>query len=317
MFIRSQPGIDSRPSRRYPLAFVNTILPVFLIFGLGYLLGRLRGVEIRILVDIVLFILVPALIFSRLVSNPVSLAEAGQISLYALALCAVMYVIGAAFARAMRLPRLDRYALLLSVVTMNMANYGLPVVEFAVGPHAVSYAVVLVLAINVVQVTVGVYLAAAGRLSPKQAFMSIFRLPLIYAFIAAFAVLGFGITVPDPVMRPIVMLGDAAIPAGLLVLGVQLTRVHLGGAWINVGAIALTRLVLSPLVGMGLAFLLGITGDMRATLVIEAAMPTAINAGLLAIEFDTKPEFVAGAILVTTLISAATLSVLITLLGGG
>ena len=317
MFIRSRRDIDSRRSRRYPLAFISIIFPVFLISGLGYLLGRLRGMETKTLVDIVLFLLVPALIFSRLVNNPVTLVQAGQISIYALALCALMYLIGAVFARAMRLPRLDRYALLLSVVTMNMANYGLPVVEFAVGPDAVSYAVVLVLAVNIVQVTVGVYLAAAGRLSPKQAIMSIFRLPLIYAFVAAFVVLGFGIEVPDPIMRPMVMLGDAAIPAGLVVLGVQLTRVHLGNAWKNVGVITVTRLVISPLVGLGLVFLLGITGDMRLTLVIEAGMPTAINAGLLAIEFDTKPEFVAGAILVTTLASAVTLSALITLLGAG
>jgi len=290
---------------------------VFLIFGLGYLLGRLRGIDAKTLVDIVLFLLVPALIFSRLVNNPITMADAGKIALYAVVLCAAMYLVGALFARSMSLSRVDRYALLLSVVTMNMANYGLPVVEFAVGPHAVSYAIVLVLSVNIVQSTVGVYLAAAGRLSPRQAVLSVFRLPLIYSFAAAFAVLALGITVPEPVMRPLTLLGDAAIPTGLVVLGIQLTKVRLAGAWKNLCAIGVTRLIISPAIGLLLAFALGITGDMRLTLVIEAGMPTAINAGLLAIEFDTKPEFVAGAILVTTVASAVTLSALLMWLGVG
>ena len=46
-------------TRSGPLPFVTTILPVFLIFGLGYLLGRLRGIDAKTLVDIVLFLLVP------------------------------------------------------------------------------------------------------------------------------------------------------------------------------------------------------------------------------------------------------------------
>jgi malate permease and related proteins len=263
-----------------------------------------------------LYLFTPALIFSRLVANPVSLFDAGRIAIYGWVLCALMYVIGYACTRAMGMNRLDRYAVLLSVVLLNAANYGLPVVEFAVGPHAISYAAVFILAVNIVQSTVGVYLAAAGRRSPWQSLVSVFRIPLAYAFILAFIIRGLSIEIPVTLMRPLMLLGDAAIPVAMVILGIQLTKVKIGGAWKYLTAIVWMRLLISPVIGILLAMALGIHGDMRYALILEAGMPTAVNAGLLAAEFDTKPEFVTGAIMVTTLASAVTLSVIMALFGG-
>ena len=286
-------------------------------FGLGYLLGRLRGAQSKTLVDMALFLFTPSLIVSRLLANPISLLDSGRIALYTFAMMGGVYLLGAIVAKVQRLSRLERYSLLLTTVTMNAANYGLPVVEFAVGKHAISYAAVFVLAANIVQSTVGVYLAAAGRRSMFQSILSVFRLPLAYAFIAAFLIRWLDLMLPEPILRPLMLLGDAAIPVAMVILGIQLTKVHVGGAWKDLATISLLKLVCAPLIGIGLTVALGIGGDMRMALILEAGMPTAVNAGLFAVEFDTKPQFVAGAILVTTLLSAITLSVLISLFGGG
>jgi len=287
------------------------------VFGLGYLLGRLRGAQSKTLVDMALFLFTPSLIVSRLLANPISLLDSGRIALYTFAMMGGVYLLGAIVAKVQRLSRLERYSLLLTTVTMNAANYGLPVVEFAVGKHAISYAAVFVLAANIVQSTVGVYLAAAGRRSMFQSILSVFRLPLAYAFIAAFLIRWLDLMLPEPILRPLMLLGDAAIPVAMVILGIQLTKVHVGGAWKDLATISLLKLVCAPLIGIGLTVALGIGGDMRMALILEAGMPTAVNAGLFAVEFDTKPQFVAGAILVTTLLSAITLSVLISLFGGG
>ena len=164
------------------------------------------------------------------------------------------------------------------------------------------------------QATVLIYLAAAGRMSAMDAVKSVFRIPMLYAFILGIAVGQMGWRIPEPVWMPLDMLGKAAIPVALVILGVQLTKVQLGGAWRDLVSVSVIRLAISPLLALGLAMLMGLSGELRTVLVLEAAMPSAVNAGLLAAEFDTKPEFVAGAILVTTVLSAATLSVLIGLL---
>ena len=48
--------------------------------------------------------------------------------------------------------------------------------------------------------------------------------------------------------------------------------------------------------------------------VLEASLPTAVNMVLYWLEFDARPGFVAGVVVVTTLLSLATLALLLTLL---
>ena len=310
------PG-HSRP-REASLAFFTIILPIFAVFGLGYLLGRLRGADSRTLVGMAIYLFVPALVFTKTAEKSFSLYEAGGILLFSFASTALVYLITALAARIMRVDRVQRYALLLGTVSMNGVNFGLPVVQFAVGDDALPYAAIFITGASLIQATVLVYLAAAGRHSVRQSLASIFRIPIVYAFIAGMAISigGFHDAIPGPVMMPFRVLADAAVPVGMVILGMQLTRVRLDGEWRSMGTIALIRLVISPLIGIGLAALLGFEGKLRSAVILETAMPTAVNAALLAAEFDTKPSFVAGTVLVTTLLSALTLTVLIPLLVG-
>jgi predicted permease len=46
-------------------------------------------------------------------------------------------------------------------------------------------------------------------------------------------------------------------------------------------------------------------------------MPTAVNMVLYSLEFDARPQFVAGTVVITTLLSILTLTVLLTMMGVG
>ena len=60
----------------------------------------------------------------------------------------------------------------------------------------------------------------------------------------------------------------------------------------------------------------GFEGAARNVAVLQSSMPTAVGAALVAVEFNVRPTFVSGAVLVTTLGSAVTLTILLLLLGG-
>ncbi len=297
--------------RRPVLPFFTVMLPIFAIFAVGYLLARVRGAQAKTMVDMAIYVFTPCLIFTKVATNPMPLIQTGKVLAFSFILTALVYLVTVITAYVQRASRLDRYAMLLGTVSMNAIFYGLPVIEFTLGAQALSYAVVFVMGMNLIQATVLIYLAAAGRMSPVESVKTVFKIPMLYAFIGGIAVGQLGIEVPQPVWMPLELLGEAAIPVALVVLGIQLTKVHIGGAWRDLVSISVIRLVVSPLLALGLAVLMGLTGELRVVLVLEAAMPSAVNAGLLATEFDTKPEFVAGAILVTTLLSALTLSVII------
>ncbi len=103
----------------------------------------------------------------------------------------------------------------------------------------------------------------------------------------------------------------------LLVLGMQFEK----GAWPErpglVAAASALALVGSPLIGFGLAPLLGLHGITRQAVLVEAAMPSAVITTILALEFDVAPRFVTSVVVVTTLASSVTVSVLIALLKSG
>jgi hypothetical protein len=48
--------------------------------------------------------------------------------------------------------------------------------------------------------------------------------------------------------------------------------------------------------------------------VLEASMPTAVNMVLYSLEFNARPHFVAGVVVVTTLMSLVTLTLLLSVL---
>ena len=61
--------------------------------------------------------------------------------------------------------------------------------------------------------------------------------------------------------------------------------------------------------GIGLA--LGLAGMPLAVGVVQAAMPTAVNMIIIALEFDAWPEFVSNGVVATTLASLVSLAVLL------
>ena len=132
-------------------------------------------------------------------------------------------------ARLITLPLgLDRQtvsAFLIVVMFSNSGNYGLPVVLFAFGNDALAHAAECYFVANAVATySLGVFIASAGRKSVAQAAAGIIRVPAVWGAVAAVVMLGLGIQLPTPLMRPVELLAGAALPAMILVLGMQLER---------------------------------------------------------------------------------------------
>jgi predicted permease len=97
----------------------------------------------------------------------------------------------------------------------------------------------------------------------------------------------------------------------ILVLGMQLERVRKFERPGFVGLAVVLSLLVTPLVALGLTWLLGITGTARQSGVLLASMPSAVITTILAVEFDVAPALVTNVVFMTTLISPFTLTLLI------
>jgi predicted permease len=150
----------------------------------------------------------------------------------------------------------------------------------------------------------------------RRALRGILKVPAAWAVVAAAMVLASGLTMPLALMRPITLLGDAALPMMILVLGMQLERASFPERP-RVVAVAVTlSLAVAPVVALAMASLLGLAGPARQAAVLQASMPTAVVTTILALEYDVIPAFVTSVVLLATLLSPLTLTVLIAYLQG-
>ena len=291
--------------------FANDVLPIFIVAAVGFAVARVLKADVRTLSRITFNALSPCLVFHLLVTS--SLSASDFIRMTALA---VMVIVGIGLvARLVTLPlRLDRAltsAFLIVVMFSNSGNYGLPVVLFAFGRDALAHATVYFVANAVATYTLGVFLASAGRRSIGQAARGVLRVPAVWGVVAAGTVVGLGIPMPPAIMRPVELLSGAALPTMILVLGMQLER----SAWPDrpalVALAGALSLVVTPLLAVGAAQLLGLTGVARQAAIVQSGMPSAVLTTILAIEFDVEPSFVTACVMLSTLASPITVTLLI------
>lgn len=290
---------------------ISDILPVFAIAGAGFLLARYADVDVKILSRVVFYALLPCLAFRLLVTSDPSGKDVGLLILLAVLIMGVMGVVGYLAAKSCGLKSASLRAFMMVVMFSNGGNYGLPVVRFAFGPEALTYATIFFLAGSVMTYVVGAFFAGSRREKIAGALEKIWRMPSLYGLAAALLVLAAGKPVPEAVMRPISMLSDAAIPVMILVLGMQLERAVWPARPAIVAFAVGISLLVAPFVALGLVWAVGISGPARQATVILSSMPVAVVTTILALEFELAPEFVTSAVFISTVASPLTLTPLI------
>ncbi|MBK6511719.1 MAG: AEC family transporter [Haliea sp.] len=136
------------------------------------------------------------------------------------------------------------------------------------------------------------------------------RSPVVYAGLLSVLLIAFDWQLPAWLQNTVSMLGNLSIPLMLLALGVSLAGINRKYALkaLKLGSL---RLLLGFGAGWLVAEILGLTGVLRGVLIIQATMPVAVFNYLLAVRYRKSPEEVAGAVMVSTLLSFATLPALL------
>jgi predicted permease len=292
---------------------LNVISPIVLIAAAGYALGRGLKVEPRALARATLYIFSPALVFTSAYRSKLE-SEFIAITVYAVFTTLVMGALCLVIVKVLRYDRVTASAFELSVLFFNAGNYGLPLVLFAFGEEGLARAVLFFTVVAAQTHTLAVFIAARGTARSRDAVWNVFRLPLVYAFTFGFLANQFGLVLPAPIVKAVELTGNAAVPVLLTVLGIELSRIQIQQDRGAIGIATIARLAIAPLVAFALTGALGITGITRAVCIIQASMPTAVNATILAVEFDARPNLVAGTVFVSTVASVITLTILLAML---
>jgi predicted permease len=296
--------------------FVNVVLPVFIVAGMGFVVQRKFHPSIPALNQTALYIMLPCLLFTSLLKVDFHSEEPVRILAFTLLLTAAMLALAVVIGRVANMDRVTTSAFMLTVAFPNLGNYGLPVVLLAFGEAGVTIALVLLSLQSLYGSTLSIFLASSGRMSLTAALRQVLRLPTIYALFAALLVNLAQIPVPNFILAALAIPAQACIPLMVIVLGMQLAGTNGIEAPRLVGAAVVTRLVAGPIIGLGLAMLLGLSGLTRDIMVIGAAMPSAVFTIVMATQFNARPRLVSDVVIASTLASVVTVTVVLSLLTG-
>lgn len=295
--------------------FANNILPILLLSGAGFVLGKTLKLDPRPLARIIFYIFSPVLVFNLITQSQLSLQTIFLMMAFSAAV--MLTAAGLAFLTG-KLLRLDRAALTVVVLTSmiaNNGNYGLPVVGFAFGQEAQAYASIYFVTSSLFVYTFGVLFASLGHVDLKAALRNLLKVPAIYAIILAMVFVRTGWTLPEPVERTVSLAAGAAIPAMLILLGLELQRAEWARSLRALSIPVAIRLVIGPFIALGMAALFGLQGNARLAGVTEAGMPSAVMNTILASEYKLDSSLVSAIIFIGTILSPLTLTLLLFFLG--
>lgn len=294
--------------------FLNILMPVFALVAVGYLFAPRLNLEVRTLSRFAYYILTPAFLFNILSSAQIPAGLALRMALFIITVSAGGIVVAWAAARLLgATPELTAAHVLLAAFG-NVGNFGLPIIQFKFGEAALAPASFYFLVLSVFGFVVGVTAATWGKGSPARAVRIALTTPSVMAAGAAVLISGAGFSVPLFAQRGVGLLAGAMVPTMLVVLGAQLAGMGIPRLSRDVWLASLLRLVTGPLLALMLVGFFALPDLERGAGILQASMPAAVLAALIAMEHKLLPDFVTTAVLISTLASAGTLTVVLALI---
>ncbi|MDK3017361.1 AEC family transporter [Pseudodonghicola flavimaris] len=292
------------------MEFALSTLPILLTILCGYLVTQagmvprsqwegINTLSFRLLIPVVL---IRSIGFSDLsaVSGPWILAILTTFGVLAAAVLSLRLLIGVE-----RLPN-PAYTSLFQAATRWNAFVGLAAAELLVGGPALALLAVgmavLVPLINVVNIVVLVVFGA-GRANAKGIALSILRNPLVQGCIIGLALNAADLPLPEFVGQTLDLIGRAALGVGLLAVGAGIGLRRLFDLSGRLALGVLLRPVLSPLLFLTVAAMLGLSQVEALAGSLIFAVPAASNGYVVARQMGGDADLYADIITWQTLVS--------------
>ncbi len=292
------------------------ILETFIVFGIGAWLMRRKILDdkgVAQLSNVTLDLLFPLLTISSITRNfrADQLLELWLLPVLGFFGMAASWLAGLVLVRFMRCQTPGRRAMFQHFCSCN--NYlflPLIILDNLWGDRYVGMLLVMNIGLTIGFWTVGI--AAFGGASVRETIRHIFSVNL-YAVLLALGLVTFDLPLPGVLAWVCETLGNAAVPLVLLGIGAAIcsSAGRLGQHLGDVLYLSLVRLVVLPAAMLLILKLLPIPEDIFRVLAVVAMMPVSASSVLVARRYGGDLDFASQSIIVTTLLSLATVPLLL------
>jgi predicted permease len=280
---------------------LQIVAPVFLLALIGVVWVKL-GYEYRVqfVTRLAMTVGVPALIFTSLMKTEI---ERDALFATVWATCAAYVVVTVVFFVVVKVARLDVQTFLAPLIFGNTGNLGLPLALFAFGEVGLGYAVVVFAVMGIYSFTFGIWLVSGGG-SP----LKVVKEPLVGATLLGGLFMVQGWQTPVWMTNTLELIGQMAIPLMLITLGVALARLTPENIIRGV-VLSIVKVALCAGIAFGVGQLFDLAPVALAVLVLQVSTPVAVTSYLLAEKYGAEAGEVAGLVVVSTLLSVATIPI--------
>lgn len=289
--------------------FLNAVSAVFVIFllmsvgyGLGHI-GWLTASEKKFISKFVINVAVPLNCVVSVLNNFTrdDLLGAGWKLLAAWLVVLVSLLLSAGVATMLKLPK-NRWGVFVCMGGISNTMFiGLPMVEQLFGAVGIPYMMTYYLASTVYTQTVAVMLCErAGTGTPRKfnfvsMLLDMFKKPPVIGICVSVVLLLIGVRPPAVLMSAAKYLSSCVTPLAMLYCGFILYEVGLKNLRLMPGlpTMLVIRLVLSPILCIGMSALFGITGLARDVFVIMASLPCVTQITVMAGLYGADEQYAA------------------------
>lgn len=308
-------------------AVLSGFLTIWVVIAAGWLLAHFRVLDLTaqdVLAKVAFFIASPALLFLMVAQADIGRVFSGNlvVTVAATVLAGLVYAV---VARIWLKPsRSELVVGSMGACYVNAANLGIPIAFFVLD-DVTWLAPLLLFQVGLVQPFALTVLdldraREAGVTSSGWVNLTMpLRNPMTLGTLAGLLVNLQGWTLPDWFTSPVGLLADMSVPSMLVAFGISLRLGPLPrpGATMNAVLLAAAiKLVIHPLVALGLARVLGLDATTTLAVVVIAGLPTAQNVFVWAARYGRAVTLARDTIFITTIGSIASIGIISALLPG-
>lgn len=266
--------------------------------------GVIRMESKKILSDMLLYLIVPAMIINSYASgyNEEIAANIGKTFILGTVCLAIGIII--AYIMTIGIKGKDKAIIRFACGFSNAAYMGFPLIEALFGAEGLIYASAFVTMFNVFLWTVG-FIWVSGQKDFKKVIKTLVTTPAVIALVIGLIIFFARIPIPEVISKPMASVGNMNTPIAMIITGMIIAgskfKDLISNKWI--WYIIAVKMIVVPTVCFSLFKLLGLHGIVVNVCLILEACPTAALTSVFAVQYRHDENLAAGAVVLTTFLS--------------
>lgn len=290
------------------------VLILFVLIGTGFLCGKVRLLNtqsVKSINELVLYIVSPCVIVKTFIRNFEADMLTGLLIAATVAVFVHIFAALIAYLTFRDSNKAKNTVYRFAVIFSNCGFMSLPLQQVLLGDDGVFYGAVYIAVFNIFVWTLGVCMSSEDKksLSAKKILLN----PCIIAVVAGILIFILSIPVPQIISTPINYMAAMNTPLPMLIIGFYLSQSKIRDAFTNVkGFICVgLRLVIVPLITLGVLMLFGIHDTILITCVIASSAPVAATTTMFATKFGNDTSLSVNLVTLSTLLSIITMPLIV------